>query len=116
MQARLPLHRPGARKMCWATPDTFERSALFGRAQGLGFPDPNPKPKSLFRRAQVSSRGWEELLFVALHYVWYLGIVFGALPWPKALLFVLLSQMFSGFLLSIVFVQVRLCSAVLCCG
>ena len=43
---------------------------------------------------------------LGLHYAWYLGLVFSWLPPHKAALFVLLSQMFAGFLLSIVFVQV----------
>lgn len=56
---------------------------------------------------QESGRGWLELLTLGLHYGWYLGLCFSWLPPAKALLFVLLSQMFAGFLLSIVFVQVR---------
>ena len=54
-----------------------------------------------------SGRGWKELLALGLHYGWYLGLVFSWLPAPKAALFLLLSQMFAGFLLSIVFVQAR---------
>lgn len=52
-----------------------------------------------------SSRGWQELLGLGLHYSWYLGMVFSWLPPAKAVLFLVLSQMFAGFLLSIVFVQ-----------
>jgi hypothetical protein len=55
---------------------------------------------------QESGRGWLELLALGLHYGWYLGICFSWLPPAKAALFVILSQMFAGFLLSIVFVQV----------
>ena len=55
---------------------------------------------------QESGRGWLELLALGLHYGWYLGICFSWLPPAKAALFVVLSQMFAGFLLSIVFVQV----------
>jgi len=50
-------------------------------------------------------RGWEELAFLGLHYCWYLGTVFAYLPVLRALMFVVLSQVFAGFLLSIVFVQ-----------
>ena len=39
------------------------------------------------------------------HYAWYLGLVFSYLPIGKGLLFVLMTQMICGFLLSIVFVQ-----------
>lgn len=53
-----------------------------------------------------SGRGWQELAALGLHYSWYLGMVFSWLPPAKAALFLLLSQMFAGFLLSIVFVQV----------
>ena len=56
--------------------------------------------------AQESGRGWLELLTLGLHYSWYLGMCFSWLPPAKAMLFVILSQMFAGFLLSIVFVQV----------
>lgn len=52
-----------------------------------------------------SKRGWEELVLLAVHYSWYLGTVFTMLPFLKALLFVVLSQMTAGLLLSIVFVQ-----------
>ena len=39
------------------------------------------------------------------HYAWYLGAAFSLLPITKALLYLLASQAFCGFLLSIVFVQ-----------
>jgi fatty acid desaturase len=58
-----------------------------------------PKPK------KAGVQPWEELAMIGLHYGWYLGMVFSFLPIWKGLLFVVLSQVFSGFLLSIVFVQ-----------
>ncbi|KAK9811695.1 hypothetical protein WJX72_008543 [[Myrmecia] bisecta] len=55
--------------------------------------------------SKTSKTGWWELLYLGLHYAWFLGTAFSVLPFFKALLFAVLSQMFSGFLLSIVFVQ-----------
>ena len=63
---------------------------------------------------ESAGRGWLELLTLGLHYSWYLGMCFSWLPPAKALLFVVLSQMFAGFLLSIVFVQARLRSSTPC--
>jgi len=50
-------------------------------------------------------RSIEESSLLLLHYVWYFGVSFSALPFLKACAFVLLCQLFSGVLLSIVFVQ-----------
>lgn len=52
-----------------------------------------------------SPKGSDELLCLAVHYAWYLGLVFHYLPILKGLLFVLMTQMICGFFLSIVFVQ-----------
>eukprot|EP00899_Mesostigma_viride_P018521 jgi/Mesvir1/26670/Mv20454-RA.1 len=46
-----------------------------------------------------------ELALLAAHYTWYLALAFLLLPTSKAFLFVLLSQLFCGGMLSIVFVQ-----------
>lgn len=54
---------------------------------------------------QEKKTGWDEMLCLAVHYAWYLGLVFSYLSVPKGLLFVLMTQMICGFLLSIVFVQ-----------
>ena len=45
------------------------------------------------------------MLCLLVHYGWYLGLVFSHLSVAKGLLFVLMTQMICGFLLSIVFVQ-----------
>nr|AEU04700.1 fatty acid delta-6-desaturase [Lobosphaera incisa] len=55
--------------------------------------------------SRTSKAGVYELAYLALHYAWFLGAAFSVLPPLKAVVFALLSQMFSGFLLSIVFVQ-----------
>ena len=54
---------------------------------------------------QEKKTGWDEMLCLAVHYGWYLGLVFSYLSIPRGLLFVLMTQMICGFLLSIVFVQ-----------
>lgn len=48
---------------------------------------------------------WEEVLYLGLHYAWFLGCVIGTLPLLKALAFMILAQVFAGMMLSIVFVQ-----------
>lgn len=54
---------------------------------------------------QEKKTGWDEIICLLVHYGWYLGLVFSYLSVLKGLLFVLLTQMICGFLLSIVFVQ-----------
>jgi len=52
---------------------------------------------SILKSAQATARGWEELIMLGLHYAWYLGMVFSFLPFWKGLLFVVLSQVCSGY-------------------
>ena len=54
---------------------------------------------------QTAPEGWTEVGGLTAHYAWYLGAAFSLLPITKALLYLLASQAFCGFLLSIVFVQ-----------
>ena len=58
-----------------------------------------------FLLLQSPKHGWDELACLAVHYTWYLGLVFSHLSLGKGLLFVLMTQMICGFFLSIVFVQ-----------
>ncbi len=55
--------------------------------------------------AQVQGKGWLGVALLGLHYAWVAGACFTALSPDKAVLFFVLSQCLSGFLLSIVFVQ-----------
>jgi len=55
--------------------------------------------------SQSQKHGWDEMLCLTVHYIWYLGLVFSHLSLGRGLLFVLMTQMICGFFLSIVFVQ-----------
>ena len=65
----------------------------------------SPQRSVLRHVVQEKKQGWDEALCLIVHYGWYLGLVFSYLPIGKGLLFVLMTQMVCGFLLSIVFVQ-----------
>ena len=54
---------------------------------------------------QTAPEGWTEVGGLTAHYAWYLGAAFSLLPITRALLYLVASQAFCGFLLSIVFVQ-----------
>ena len=49
--------------------------------------------------------GVTEFLLICLHYGIHIGMALLALPWTKAMLFLLLSQALSGFMLGLAFVQ-----------
>lgn len=57
-----------------------------------------------WRLARRTRRGKTELCLLAVHYTWYLGLA-ALLPWPSAILWATLAQIFSGAFLAIVFVQ-----------
>lgn len=50
-------------------------------------------------------KGWVEVALLIVHYLWYVGLAFLALPPLKAILYLLLSQGLCGFMLGIAFVQ-----------
>lgn len=52
----------------------------------------------------IANCGWERAM-LALHYLWYISAAFALLPPGKALLYVVTSQLFSGFFLSFVFIM-----------
>lgn len=59
-----------------------------------------------FRKiATHPAKGWVESGLLILHYAWYIGMAFVALPPMKAILYVILSQVLCGFMLGIAFVQ-----------
>ena len=49
--------------------------------------------------------GWVEVFLIGLHYIWYFGVVFSCLSPMKIVAFLLVSQVLSGFMLGIAFVQ-----------
>ncbi|GMH38546.1 hypothetical protein BSKO_06430 [Bryopsis sp. KO-2023] len=53
----------------------------------------------------MPKKGWVEVALLAVHYAWYVGLAFLALPPLKAVLYLLLSQSLCGFMLGIAFVQ-----------
>jgi acyl-lipid Delta6-acetylenase / acyl-lipid (9-3)-desaturase len=57
------------------------------------------------RLAKQTRRGKGELALLALHYAWHFGLAFAFLPIPIAIGYAVLSQVVSGGLLAIVFVQ-----------
>lgn len=65
--------------------------------------------QSLFHAFKITNSkpaaGWVEFVLILLHYGWSFGLAFVALPPLKAVLYLVLAQFLSGFMLSMSFIQ-----------